>query len=176
MKKLKLSALLLMIAGLFAGCKDDDKAPRNSFTYGEEEYGLASAEAQYIYNDGDFYYWYLVLTSDGITFDESQSWYTGTGEVVWLTLGNYGEAADELPTGTFVFPEKKKTSSVEVYSFGVNFSFDSPAEEKEYPLAEATVTITKKGSEYIIDFTFMSDSDETVTGHFTGIVKKVVIT
>ena len=178
MKKVFISSFILAASIAFLGsCKDDEgSGNKSSFTLGGKEYKLTKAFValdEIEVEDEDVYYgWDIAMTSDGLF--ESEGNLDGKGDAVHVEFWAVNDDSEDLPVGTFVYPEAGGNfiESVGVY---VGFDFDIGEAEEEYEdIKSATMTISKSGNTYTVSFSITLEDDSVVTGKYVGTVEYLV--
>ena len=176
MKKLFVSSLILAaIIALLGSCKDDENPKQDSsVTYDGKEYSLTKAFAALddieIEDDGTWYVWSLLLSDNGISYDDDEEELKGSGDLIYAELWTLDDDS-KLPVGTFVFPEAGGNF---IEEGGLYLGYDLEEEEGEEDLDDiksASVTISKSGSTYTISFSFTLLNDKVITGKYVGTVK-----
>jgi len=172
--KRKIFSLMLLVALVvgFSACKDDDDTPPGKFTHDGKTYDLARAFAtlwdSWTSGDDTYYAWDLYLTSSGINYDETEEEFTGEGEAVLLTI--YALNDDSfVPVGTY------NSADDECWSDGVyvDFNVETGDGDEFEDFDSVTVTITKSGDTFTIEYTIEFTDGDTVTGSYKGSIKEI---
>ena len=182
MKKLLFSVGLLAALTLFLGsCKDDDPKNGGSFTYDGKKYTLAHA---YITSDGtdtegddSYSYWFLVLVSSGLEYEEDDEWFNGEGDLIYVYLSAANKADNEtLPAGTYLAPSDDGEDRIDYGEFWLNYKTEAGTrDEIETDVDDASITVTKSGTRYTLKFIINFEDDKQMTGSFSGPIEEVLL-
>jgi hypothetical protein len=173
MRTLKTIVLLAISASmlLLASCnKDDDKKDYGQFTYDGTEY---SFEGGFMENygqatDSSGYNIDLTVYTSGVSVQEVLGWPIPTGDGKAIYLQMYSSQSDGFPTGTYLFSNDWNDAP---FTFDYGFVINNPNEMEYIDFEDGTVTITKDGSNYEIDFNLTDVNGKGVTGTYKGTLK-----
>lgn len=180
-KTIQVSKLLLLVfiipAFLFSACKKDEILDLITFNGKKipiaggliENFGIAQSDPA-SYNMG------LTFYSDGITYHQENSDFTGEGTILYVSM--YSSDPEDLEPGTYVFNPGSQNSMG--FNWGViveDIVYDRAAiefsQEKSFKIAgesidDGTVKVTKSNSVYTITLSATTSTDKSLKASFKG--------
>ena len=173
MKKLIIScSAFIALVVVFSSCSDDEKDPAGQFTYDGESHNLTKGfgEVDDVTQIGDdiYYDWNILLSSNGISYNEDEDDYVGTGDAVTLWISVLNDDTF-LPSGTYEYDEDTGDS----YGIYIDFNVEIGAGESYEDVDDTSITISKSGDTYTINFTITLGDGSEVTGSYNGSITRV---
>lgn len=177
--------LLLFASLILFSCKDDDgpgKTIDNNFSLGERNFDITSAgfvidSDPGTDGDGDEYYRNELFFSEGISLGTGggEPSPSGTGHYISLLINNEGQ---ELEPGTYTWQSEENEQPFDLWAAYLTTDWHTET-QTDYELVSGTLTVTKSGNIYTIDFEGVAyqegeegeqlpDTDEIVTVKFKG--------
>ena len=160
------SIAFMALAVALTSCGDDEKKVQSKFTFKGKDYELTRGFAEFdgIYTAGadKYYYWILVLTSSGITVDDDEE-FQGTGDAVIIEIRAKNDDSF-VPAGSYEFDDDL------AYGYGVyvNFNPATGAGSGYTDIEDISITVSKSGNTYTINFTITLGDGSVVTGTYKG--------
>jgi hypothetical protein len=173
MKKILFCICVVAMTSWITACKDDDKdeGPKvaNEFTLENTKYALSSSFADsvgtQVVGDKTYHLWNVAMTSSGITYDNSKTAFTGTGDAIRFDL--YTSQAGMIPEGTYTAGGEDNGIESALVFLGVNLS-EGGGTVYDNEISDAEVIVTKSGSSHVFNFTITLEDARIIKGSFKG--------
>lgn len=161
-----------LFIGLSSCSDDDNNEPAGKFTLDGTSHNLSKAYGgiNFIDEVGDdtYYDWSIILVSSGISYDNDEEGFVGTGEAVilWISV---------LNDDTFIPPGNYKYSddTGDCDGIYVDFNVETLDGEAYEDADDASITISKSGNTYTINFTITLEDETVVTGSYKGSITEL---
>lgn len=180
MKRNVLNILLLAAAAVvFSSCKDDDDKASNEFKIDGASVSIKSAGLLYDPTPGespktgeDIYFHFVTFLSEGLTLTDEGNGPFVSGEGDGLTFGLISSTTD-LEPGKYEFTGTDDNAAPFDFFDGSGYYDLNTNDESEFDITGGTVTVSKSGDTYTIDFDGVID-DTAVKLHYSGTLAKFV--
>jgi hypothetical protein len=181
MKKRLYKLLILGIVScsiVFLGCKKDEGTQNNItfnntktiLSYGAiDSWGVTShSPATYAYE--------VILTTKGITYDNTNQEYTGSGSFVSFFI--YTSDPNDLLPGTYAFDNFSNEEDLTFDEGDVGFNFNLTTEEPAegvFNIETGVVNVVRRGGIYVFNIEVYIDHKKQVKAYFAGMLDKHTI-
>jgi hypothetical protein len=181
MNRIKILVLssLISLTFIFSSCTKDENqevSPKNFVKIDDKSYDVTKAFSNFLNQySKDLYSFQLILTSESISFDETNVKFKGKGDLLVFRI--FTPNVTEIPVGVYNFDSTP--SNISTFSYGEMFfgvDTESTGNKAELAVVDGNLKITKNGNEYQIEIdvkTLDKNSNEkTITGKYIGVINK----
>lgn len=177
--KLMTIALLALCSLTTVSCDSDDDSGSqsvvNEFSYLGTTYALTGGNLIEYGVDGDngngSFDFDILLTGDGITYDDASGDFSGVGEAVFLDLNS--DNMTGLSDGTYVFaPDRDAFTIVDGGAF-INYNLDTDT-GMDIQAFSGNVVLSISGTNYDIEFNLVDASANPIAGTYNGTLTTIM--
>ncbi|WP_157972169.1 hypothetical protein [Pleomorphovibrio marinus] len=167
-------ALIVLSASCDEKKEEETLQQENHFKVGEEKYALHKGVLYNAGMDVDYhqgYFFELILTSNGINFEEQEEGYLeGIGAGDALSFDLYSSSPTHLDQGEYTFttsrPHPIGTFDWGWYVVGWEESTEEVTEESR--INSGKITVQRNNNEYTFQFDLTAENGKKITGHYKG--------
>lgn len=163
-------AAIILACLCLTGCSETED-PENHFTFMGVDYPLKGGVIENYGSYDNIYNLDVYLFSSGISYDEVDATFEGTGHMVFLEM-YCSESC--LKNGTYEFDPDYggDAGTFDLGMFVINLDNDT-FEGTFIIVSSGSITVSVKGSTYEMTFDCKANNNETVTGYYKGELNQI---
>lgn len=174
MKTFKSILLFVFATCVLISCdKDDDNGDvagngTGSFMYDGNDFALNKGSIINYGGSGNSFNFDITLGSPSLSFDQFGD-FDGTGDAIYFEL--WTDQQSGLKNGTYNYdPSSQSDFTFTIAEVGVGCDTNGTCTFQD-SARSGSVTINRSGNNYSLSFSFMTDTDEVITGTYEGTLR-----